>query len=147
MVNILESQPFIVKCRWQLICIAGNLIHQTKVMITCNVIRFIPEVTYVSLSKEIEIKGLTLYSPLPKVFWWLIHLLLSDIFWTNLIYHGPCQFTRQARARVGSQDKQVITHYGLPTILIVAPTTRRFTKISSPLTSPGPRYFAPPASL
>ena len=60
-------------------------------MIICNVIRFIPELTYVSLSKEIEIEGLTLYSPLPKVFLWLIHLLLSDIFWTNLIYHGPCQ--------------------------------------------------------
>ena len=30
-----------------------------------------------------------------------------------------------------------------PTLLTVAPMTRRFTKISDPLTSPGPRYFAP----
>ena len=34
---------------------------------------------------------------------------------------------RLARARVGPQDKQVITHYGPPTLLAVAPMTRRFT--------------------
>ena len=50
---------------------------------------------------------------------------------------------RLARARVGSQDKQVITHYGPPTLLAVAPMTRRFTQISGSLTSPVPRYFAP----
>ena len=49
----------------------------------------------------------------------------------------------QARARVGPQDKQLITHCGPPTLLAVAPITRRFTKISPPppLTSSGPRYF------
>ena len=40
----------------------------------------------------------------------------------------------------------MIAHYGPPTILTVAPMTRRFTKVSGPLTSPGPRYFAPAAS-
>ena len=45
---------------------------------------------------------------------------------------------------VGSQDKQVITHYGPLTILTVAPMTKRFTKILGLLTSPGPRYFAAP---
>ena len=34
-----------------------------------------------------------------------------------------------------------------PTLLTVAPMTRRFTKISGPLTCPGPRYFAPPPCL
>ena len=51
---------------------------------------------------------------------------------------------RLARARVGSQDKQVsITHYGPHPL-----NSRTHDRISGPLTSPGPRYFAflPPPS-
>ena len=53
----------------------------------------------------------------------------------------------RARVRVSMvrpQDKQVITHYGPPTILTIDPFTRRFTTISGHLTSPDPRYFAFP---
>ena len=49
-----------------------------------------------------------------------------------------------ARARVGPQDKEVITHNGPPTILTVAPMTRRFTKISGPSNQSGPQVFCPP---
>ena len=49
---------------------------------------------------------------------------------------------RLARATVGPQDKQVITHYEPPTLM-----TRRFTEISGPPNQSGPQVFPPPAPL
>ena len=54
---------------------------------------------------------------------------------------------RLARATVGPQDKQVITHYDPPTPLTVASMTRRFTEISGPPNQSGPQVFPPPAPL
>ena len=71
----------------------------------------------------------------------LIPICYSETCWKCM---KQLVLARLARASVGPQDKQVITHYRPPTILTVAPITRHFTKISGPLTSPGPRYFAPP---
>ena len=44
---------------------------------------------------------------------------------------------------VGPQDKQLITHYGPPT-LDSSTMTRCFIKISGPPNQSSPRYFAPP---
>ena len=52
--------------------------------------------------------------------------------------------TRPARAVVGPQDKQVITHYGPSTLLTAAQWPVVLSKFRGPQTSSGPRYFAPP---
>ena len=68
---------------------------------------------------------------------------LFDKHLTNLFDHS---YPMLARAKAGPQDKQVITLYGPHTsISTVATMIRRFTKISGPLISPGPSYFAPSA--
>ena len=53
-------------------------------------------------------------------------------------------YRRLATARIGAQDKQVITHYGPPTLLTAIPMTRCFTKISGPLHQSEPQIFCPP---
>ena len=53
---------------------------------------------------------------------------------------------RLARATVGPQDKQVITHYEPPTPLTVASMTRRFTEISGAPNQSGPQVSPLPPS-
>ena len=78
--------------------------------------------------------------------WCLYYNIKCFDHYTRCIYHYIRCFYL-ARARVGPQDKQVITHNGPPTILTVAPMTRRFTKISGPPNQSAPQVFAPPPAV